>query len=225
MFPILLPISSLITTSLFSVSVVLFCFVLFIVFFSRGFQVALVVKISPNNARDMRCRFDPWVGKIPWRWKWQHTPVFSSGDSNGQRSLLGCSPWGCIESNTILFFRFSILVKSYGICFLCVYYLLSMIPTRSTQYLKGNSVQFILSVMSDCDSRDCSMPGFVSIANSRSLLKLKSIKSVMPSNHLILCHPFFSCLQWFSASGGQTVEASASSSDHHHQWLFRTDFL
>ena len=36
---------------------------------------------------------------------------------------------------------------------------------------------------------DCSMPGFLSITNFRSLLKLMSIKSVMSSNHLILCHP------------------------------------
>ena len=40
-----------------------------------------------------------------------------------------------------------------------------------------------------CDSMDCSMPGFLSITSSGSLLKLKSIESVMPSNHLILCHP------------------------------------
>ena len=38
---------------------------------------------------------------------------------------------------------------------------------------------------------DCSMPGFLSITNSQSLLKLMSIKLVMPSNHLILCHPLF----------------------------------
>ena len=36
---------------------------------------------------------------------------------------------------------------------------------------------------------DCSTPASLSITNSRSLLKLKSIESVMPSNHLILCHP------------------------------------
>ena len=36
---------------------------------------------------------------------------------------------------------------------------------------------------------DCSITGFLSITNSRSLLKLMSIKSVMPSNHLILCCP------------------------------------
>ena len=39
-----------------------------------------------------------------------------------------------------------------------------------------------------CDPIACSVPGFP-ITNSWSLLKLKSIKSVMPSNHLILCHP------------------------------------
>ena len=33
------------------------------------------------------------------------------------------------------------------------------------------------------------MPGFLSITNSQSLLKLMSVESVMPSNHLILCHP------------------------------------
>ena len=38
-------------------------------------------------------RFDPWVGKIPWRRKWQPTPVFLPGKSHGQRSLVGFSPW------------------------------------------------------------------------------------------------------------------------------------
>ena len=42
---------------------------------------------------------------------------------------------------------------------------------------------------------------FLSITNSRSLFKLMYIKSVMTSNHLILCHPLFSCLQSFPASG------------------------
>ena len=36
---------------------------------------------------------------------------------------------------------------------------------------------------------DCSTPGFLVHTNSRSLLKLVSIESVMPFNHLILCHP------------------------------------
>ena len=38
-------------------------------------------------------RFDPWVGKIRWRREWQPIPVFFPGESHGQRSLEGYSPW------------------------------------------------------------------------------------------------------------------------------------
>ena len=43
--------------------------------------------------------FDFWVGKIPWRRKWQPTPVFLPGKFHGQRSLAGYSSWGCKESD------------------------------------------------------------------------------------------------------------------------------
>ena len=47
------------------------------------------------QCRDAKRRvFDPWVGKIPWRRKWQPTPVFFPGESHGQRSLVGYSPRG-----------------------------------------------------------------------------------------------------------------------------------
>ena len=42
-----------------------------------------------QSRRQKRCRFDPWVGKIPWRRSWQPIPVFLPGESHGQRSLLG----------------------------------------------------------------------------------------------------------------------------------------
>ena len=45
------------------------------------------------------CRFDPWVGKIPWRKKWQPTPVFLPGEFHGQRSLSGYSPRDRKESD------------------------------------------------------------------------------------------------------------------------------
>ena len=51
----------------------------------------------------LQCRrpgFDPWVGKIPWRRKWQPTPVLSPGKFHGLRSLVGYSPWGRKESDT-----------------------------------------------------------------------------------------------------------------------------
>ena len=44
--------------------------------------------------------FDSWVGKIPWRRKWQPTPVPLPGESHGGRSLVGYSPWGSKESDT-----------------------------------------------------------------------------------------------------------------------------
>ena len=50
-----------------------------------------------------QCRrrgFDPWVRKIPWRRKWQPTPVFLPGKSHGQRSLASCSPGGHEELDT-----------------------------------------------------------------------------------------------------------------------------
>ena len=47
-----------------------------------------------------RCRLDPWVEKIPWRGKWQPALVFLPGESHGQRSLVGYSPWGHKESDT-----------------------------------------------------------------------------------------------------------------------------
>ena len=45
------------------------------------------------------------------------------------------------------------------------------------------------SCLTLCKSMNCSTPGFPDLYNFRSLLKLMSIESVMPSNLLILCHP------------------------------------
>ena len=65
------------------------------------------------------------------------------------------------------------------------------------------------------------LQAFLSFTIALSLLKFLSTESMMPSNHLILCHPFSSCLQSFPASGsfpmsqlfvsgGQSIGASAS---------------
>ena len=73
---------------LISVSVVIIIFYLLLIW---GLPGGSVVKNPPVNAK---CGFDLWVGKIPWRRKWQPTPVFLPGKSYGQRSLAGYSPWG-----------------------------------------------------------------------------------------------------------------------------------
>ena len=44
-----------------------------------------------------RCGSNPWVRKIPWRRKWQPTPVFLPGEFHGERSLAGYSPWGLMD--------------------------------------------------------------------------------------------------------------------------------
>ena len=54
-----------------------------------------MVKNLTASAR--RCRkhgFDPWVGKLPWKKKWQPTLVFLPGESHGQRSVVSYSPRG-----------------------------------------------------------------------------------------------------------------------------------
>ena len=103
--------------------------------------------------------------------------------------------------------------------------LFNMLSRFVTAFLPRNSsVQFsspAQSCLTLCDPMSCSMPGLLSITNSRSPPKLMSIESVMPSNHLIL---FSSCPQSFPASrsfqmsqffasGGQNIGVSASTSD------------
>ena len=44
--------------------------------------------------------FNPWVGRILWKREWQPTSVFLPGESHGQSSLAGHSPWGCKETDT-----------------------------------------------------------------------------------------------------------------------------
>ena len=56
-------------------------------------QVVLVVKNPPANG-DMRCGFDHWVRKIPYRRKWRPTPIFLLGESHAQRSLAGLQSIG-----------------------------------------------------------------------------------------------------------------------------------
>ena len=57
-----------------------------------GFPDGSVVKNPPADAGDAGSV--PWGGKMPWRRKWQLTPVLLPGKFNGQRSLVGYRPWG-----------------------------------------------------------------------------------------------------------------------------------
>ena len=70
-----------------------------------------------------RCKrgdFDPWVGMIFWRKAWQPTPIVLAGESHGQRSLAGYSPWGCKESDTTEALRthFTFLGRPFPVLFM-----------------------------------------------------------------------------------------------------------
>ena len=99
--------------SLFSIFLTLTCvfsvFFFFVYFLKELFKKAkriiglpgwLSGKKSACQCRECkRHGCDPWVGKIPWRRKWQLTPVFLPGEFHGQSSLAGYSPRGRKESD------------------------------------------------------------------------------------------------------------------------------
>ena len=87
--------------------------------FWRSFPGGSVVK---NLLAMQETGFDPWVKKIPWRRKWQPTPVFLPGESHGQKRLVAYHPWGWKESD-----RTERLNNSFpgpwcplSLCFLCL---------------------------------------------------------------------------------------------------------
>ena len=64
------------------------------------------------------------------------------------------------------------------------------------------------SCLTLCDPMDCRYQGSLSIINSRSLLKLMSVESVMPSNHLILCRPLLLLPSIFPSIGVLSNESA-----------------
>ena len=107
--------------------------------------------------------------------------------------------------------------------------------------IRLSSVQLIIHVRLLVTPWIAACQASMSITNSRSLLKLMSIKSVMPSNHLILCRPLLLLpsifpsirvfqMSHFFISGGQSIGASFSfnispSTEHPGLISFRMDWL
>ena len=149
----------------------------------------------------------PWVGKIPWRWKRQPTPVFLFGKFQGQRMLVSYSPWGPKTIGQDLVTQW----HQWTSCCCCS--VIKLCPTLS-------------------NPMDCSTPGFPVLHYLPSLLKLMSTESVMPSNHLTLCFPLLllpsvfptnrvflsQCIRW---SKFWSFSFSISPS----KWIFRVDIL
>ena len=79
---------------------------------------------------------------------------------------------------------------------LCVF-----IKNTDRAFLKNWLVQFSQSCPTLCDARTAAHKASLSITNSQRLLKLMSIESVMPSSHLILCHPLLLLTSIFPSIG------------------------
>ena len=63
-----------------------------------------LISCRGSDGEEFQCRrlgLDPWVGKIPWRRKWQPTPILLPGESHGQR-ILGATVHGVTKSLTPL---------------------------------------------------------------------------------------------------------------------------
>ena len=120
-----------------------------------------------------RCKregFDCWVGKSLWSRKQQPAPVFLPEKFHGQRSQEGYSPWGCRVRHD-----------------------------WAAEYTLFSSVQLLSRVQFFATPWTTARQTSLSITNSRSLPRLMLIKSVMPSNHLILCRPLLLLPSIFSS--------------------------
>ena len=77
----------------------LFVYVLFMGKYYKPYSTVLYGLPRWLRVKNSSAKQEMWVQslikKIPWRRKWQTTPVFLLGKSHGQRSLVGYSPWGC----------------------------------------------------------------------------------------------------------------------------------
>ena len=59
-----------------------------------------MVKYLPAMKKKQETQLIPELGRFPWRKVWQPIPVFLPGESHGQQSLVGYSPWGCKDLDT-----------------------------------------------------------------------------------------------------------------------------
>ena len=122
----------------------------------------------------MKPRFDPWVGKIPWRRKWQSTPVFLPGKSHGGRSLVGYSSCGHKELDTIEQLHFLSITQIVSLSSFLAEFL-------SFQYLNFYSSMYVLLYVN--------VPCWISTVMHRSALRAVSINQYLVS----VCVPKF-CL-------------------------------
>ena len=170
-----------------------------------------------------RCRFSHWSEKILWKRKQQPIPVFLLGNLMDRRVWWAIVHGVAKESDmtqelnsnsndNILGWPKGLLIINF-----------SPISWLQQCLVIFSSVQLLSRVQLFATPWTAAHQASLSKTNSWSLLRLMSIESVMPSNHLILCHPLLLPTTIFPAlgsfplspfflSGGQNIKVSISAS-------------
>ena len=162
---------------------------------SGGFSGDSVVKNLPANAGDLGLIL---VGEMPWKRKWQSTPVFLPGKSHGQRSLEGYSPRGHKNSHTWL---------NNSVQFSC-----SVVSEFATPQIAGFPVH--------------QTPG--AYLNSYPLhwwCHPTISSSVIPVSSCLQSFPASGSFQWVSSLHQVAKVLELQLQHQSFQWIFRTDFL
>ena len=123
------------------------------------------------HVQNLQRRDKIYLGYFSMHWFYFFLTVFSIGTSCTSRFIFGSLSYnsGTIPSYTQIFM------------------LTHKETINSFSSVHFSSVAQLCLTL--CNPMDCSTPGFFVPHQPQSLLKLTSIESVMPSNHLILCHP------------------------------------
>ena len=138
-------------------------------FFLSSCSASLVAQTVKNPPAMQVNRFNPWARKIPWRRKWQPTPVFLPGKSHGWRSLAGYSPWGCKESDTAEWFHF---MKSINI----------------NIYAKIRCFPLLNSFLGICSPEQiCHMEGYYEFYNAWYMLSISFQKNYASKQRQCMC--------------------------------------
>ena len=105
--------------------------------------------------RCRKCKFHPWVRKIPWRRKWQPAPGFLPREFHRQWSLAGCGPWDRKESG-----HDWARTHTYIYCNIPEYFIYSAFPVKKigTQQPPRYKTQFWVLSFTLCILCHCSLP-------------------------------------------------------------------
>ena len=165
--------------------------------------------------------FDPWVGKIPWRRKWQLTPVFLPGESHGQRSLAGYSPWGQKEWDMTewLSKRHINGLDCLAIITSSVWFSSVTVVSNSLRPHEPQHARFPCpSPIPGAYSNSCPLSQWCYPTISSSVIHFSSWLQSFPASGSFTMSQFFT-------SGGQSITILELQLEHQSfQWIFMTDF-